>query len=94
MRPIREMLVCVEISKPEIAAAAPIVPPLPVIPDITPSDQITRLSIGHTSLRWEKMEPTKEAMPAAPMSDCVSLSFTDDGAEWRDEEGGEEASKE
>ncbi|TXG58127.1 hypothetical protein EZV62_015956 [Acer yangbiense] len=73
-------------GEPEIAATAPIVPPLPVILDITPSDQITRLSIGHASLRWEKMEPTKEAMPAAPMSDCVSLSFTDDGDEWRDGE--------
>ncbi|KAK1563773.1 hypothetical protein Q3G72_032651 [Acer saccharum] len=75
-------------GEPEIAATASIVPPLLIISDITPSDQITRLLIGHASLRWEKMEQTKEAMPTAPMSNCVSLSFTDDGDEWRDGESG------
>ncbi|KAK4833427.1 hypothetical protein QYF36_004747 [Acer negundo] len=76
------MLICVEILELEIVATAPVVPPLPVILDITPNDQITRstdfcfnkrLSIDHASMRWEKMEPTKEAMLAGPISDCVSL---------------------
>jgi hypothetical protein len=42
MRPIREMLVCVENLEPEnnniCVTTAPTVPPLPVIPAITPSD--------------------------------------------------------
>lgn len=40
--PIREMLACVDKLEPENSNSwvitAPIVPPLPVIPDITPSD--------------------------------------------------------
>lgn len=42
IRPIREMPLCVENLDPEnnssCVITAPIVPPLPVIPDITPND--------------------------------------------------------